>query len=175
MALARVQVQYKDANGYKASADYPAIIADGATLTQVDDWLTVWVGKLNTLTNGIIYGAEVHVIGSLTGFTAHNGSGSNLISVLGLSFPLNAVPGRFDVIVPALNPSLIVGGKPDGTEGGTIDLVTDYMENAFQVAAAGDSNFCNRQGIALVEIADPFLAKRKFGSQLRRKGRFVGV
>lgn len=159
----------EDGLGVKRSTDVYQSPPDTTTLAQVVAAIGTWLDDLDVCTSGAITANQIRIIPALPG---------GLKSATGATWVAsrNMLPGviRFSAtqtsrawssVIPALAPSVIVGGKPDvhgATLGTYITLIT-----------TGSNGYTNPNGQALIALESGIIGERKSRKQLGASSRAV--
>lgn len=173
--MSRIQVRFRDGRGYEASSDAYAALPVGATVTQILTALATWLTHLNAVTASKITECVLHLPVDISGLTPNTPTGVTNNAALGITFPNSVDDTVWSYIVPGLKESLIVGGNPNFADGGTIDVLADFMEAAFDVAGTGDGAFTNPGGSSLVTARRAFPSTRKLGKRLAGRHSSLGA
>lgn len=176
MAIVQFTVGIQDGVGKQGTTRFYANIPTGATVLQMEAGVTPMLALLNGVTAGKITYVKAHVPVDISGLTPNTpGSGVYVRSCGVLSFP-NAVDAHpWDFVVPGILASLVSGDSLVQTEGGAVDLLTDVLGAAFDVAGTGDGTYTDEDGSALALEPRGFHTFRKFGRNVKASRGSRGV
>lgn len=163
-----IAVTIADALGFSAMADAYFLADTTLTVGAILNVVGVWLGRLQDCCGGRIVDAQVRLDVDVSPWADKSIENSaSTSSALVLNFPNDSDTLPWDFVVPAVSTTVLVGGGPDNTEGATIDLLADMMENLGPTLAG--FTFASNRGGTLVPEASGFLSTRKRGILESRK------
>jgi hypothetical protein len=163
-----VTVRVADALGFTAITDSYFLADTTLSVGDILNVVGVWLGRLQDCSGGRIVSAQVSLDVDVSAFAEKTiEPGTSTSSALVLNFPNDSDTLPWDFVVPAVSTTVLVDGGPDNTEGATIDLLADMMENLGPTLAG--FTFASNRGGALVPEASGFLSTRKRGILESRK------
>lgn len=163
-----ITVQVADALGFSAKADAYFLADTTLTVGDILNVVGVLVGRIQDCSGGRVVQADVRLEVDVSAFSEKViEPGASTSSALVLNFPNDSDTLPWDFVVPAVSTSVLVDGGPDVTEGATVDLLADMMENLGPTLAG--FTFASNRGGALVPEASGFLSTRKRGVLASRK------
>jgi hypothetical protein len=154
-------IEIADDSGYIGRSDayfeVDPLMAIGTLLTA----LGIALGDVQNCSDGRVVKAQARLGVDVSPWEARPiATGAAASNCVTLAFAHNAADDLpWDFLVPAVSSSVLSGGKPDMTEGATIDVLADVLENLTPVVAG--LTFVTNRGGALGPTASGFLCTRK--------------
>ncbi|HEV2461070.1 MAG TPA: hypothetical protein VGS80_22185 [Ktedonobacterales bacterium] len=168
-------MEVADARGFIARTDaYFTVDQSTVTLAELTSAMQTWLAEVQAVCGGRIVGAQFRIGIDVSGFAGKTIEPSaGVASCVALKFANTADGLPWDFVVPAVSTTMIVAGKPDMSEGATIDVLADTMENG----TTGPSGFAfvDTRGGVLGPTAGGFLTTRPSLSQPFTKSYTVGA
>lgn len=163
-----INVRVADALGFTANADAYFLADTALSVGDILNVVGVWLGRLQDCSAGRVVDAQVRLEVDVSAFAEKViESYASTSSALVLNFPNDSDTLPWDFVVPAVSTTVLTDGGPDVSEGATIDLLADMMENLGPTLAG--FTFASNRGGALVPEASGFLSTRKRGILASRK------
>jgi hypothetical protein len=183
-----ISVKIRDNDGYTASTDAYVVVDGANTIAATLAAIVTWLGLVQNATAGRVIGAALKLAVDVSSFATHAMTAGIPVSAgTALIFPNNVDTAPWDFVIPARAAATTVGGKPDvTTEGATLDLLADAMENGATSGTTGASYtpfggltgasfFTNNTGGDLYGPAGGRLITRKHRKLLQSRSSSAGI
>lgn len=169
-----VYIELADRDGYIGRTDVYFKVPNASTVGDMLAAMELLLNLVQDCSGGRIVKAQLRMGMDVTSFSLKPIEANATASYcLNLAFAHNAsdsLPWNF--LVPAVSLSVLSGGQPDMSEGGTIDLLADVLEN--QAPLLSGMTFITNRGGALGPTADGFCSARQRSRLFARQSMEVG-